>query len=564
MKRTEQKRRIAKLALAGGFLFGCFVVADLAIIMAGENLELINPDFLYGIEFLRDLRTSGSDWFWITPPSAYWFPDLLILAPIELAFNDIGYIFTANWLVYLVLLGGVTYFLIRIWSGQGLAKIKVAFAALVIVCLQMMNYLYAPEFGRHIFYPTTHAGALLVGIVLLGLALLILKRPDQKRYYLGYLILAIFTAASDPLLLSQFVLPIAAGCWLLALFKRTSWRVAMINSVMAVVTLGSTFLIRWLATLSQRFQFPSVTEAEVSGGILASLSSLMQNDQNAWYRLIAPWTTVVAVLAVVVILVWYLWSVLNKEAHQDVSLEKHNFQHGLVLVGLCLIATLIVPFVTAKWANITCQRYLLPLYFFPFVVLVGFFTYYRPTRKIWTWVSAGVFMLVVFVQTIIPNLDRLNYRTLQTPHVPLVWYLDGMNRAHQINHDGVPMKYGLSHMRYAREVSLLSRTGMQANVLNPDLTPRLDRSNVTNWFSDEGAVPYQFIIVDSLNRQLLVDRYGDPDKVVLVPHRGYLNGGEIWFYQSPLSDEHLRREVLQEVGQGPIVLPAEIVVERIQ
>ncbi len=221
----------------------CFVVAYL---LGGP----FNSDNLWCCNFCDDVLSGADLSGWQLPCAPYLFPDLLLLLPCQWLCPDLVAVYFVYDAVFYGLMLAAVYWLAR-QLGLGRRSAFVSAAAGLALALSAHLRGSYRGLGQLIVNPGSHAGAVLLGLLLTALTVRALRRGGYGRAEaITFAVCGGLGALSDKLLLVQFVLPGCLALAALALWRRVRFgflvRHALLVGAALLVALGAKLAVAGL------------------------------------------------------------------------------------------------------------------------------------------------------------------------------------------------------------------------------------------------------------------------------------------------------------------------------
>jgi hypothetical protein len=582
------RRRLAGAASAFAPL--CLAaLAPLAVFSLGfaylQGAYPFNSDNLLCNAFCADVLNGADLSGWNFPAAPYLFPDMLLLLPCQWLGRDLPAVYFAYDALYYGALLAALYWLARQLGLARRSAFVTAAAALTFLAVTFLRDAYRGV-GQLMGHPGNHLGAVLVGVLLLGLFARALRSGGHGRAGAAVFLLACgLGALSDKLLVVQFVLPACLALGALALWRRLTWRLlARHAALVAAALLIAQGLQLLLTRLGCKFQGADEDFRRPRAGDFAALFArlwLVVGEQYLFLTLL-PLTLLSALL---VLWAWRKrsgagadadssnWLCACRTDFQSVRVKKDGLKirptnpfAGLgtrcpavpfvaLAVALVPLCNLLVLFAVGMGGHAAVGRYCVASYFLPFLFL-GLLLALLPGRM--ARLSRG--LLLVFVAglalhqfaLILPAVSR---EALRQPYPPLAEAIDRLVEEHG------PMR-GLAGFWSARELSFLTRSHTRLVPILTDCSPYPHASNA-NWYIDPGpgrlSLPEYRLLVVAASRglaptpEVLVSHFGQPLKKVQV------GPDQLWLYDrldSVAFERFLRAQVARRVRrQVPAVVP---------
>jgi hypothetical protein len=535
---------VAVLVVVVLFLLGCTYVA-----WHGA----FNSDHLYPSAFCADVRLGRPLAGWYLPGAPYLFPDMALILPCQLLPGGLvgefmGFVFA----FFACLLGSV------VWLGRavGLTWRQAFVAAGCGVLLLVATHLgrdYESR-GTHLASPGSHAGIIPVGLALVALAVRLLQRGPRPLPVALFLAAGALGAASDKLLVVQFLAPLAGALVLLACcrvvgLKPAAGIIALIGGVL-VLSAGVRLLLESLGFRLLQIEL-------IFGGVkLRDLRALMG---QVWggvqdQYLLAALMPVYVVASVFLVEAW-----LRRPAAGPPGAAAPD-RRAVLVAGLTLalvpLVNLAALFATGLSHNSAVYRYVLPCYVFP-LLLTGWVLGLLPRRGVRLGrVAFPALAVLVAGWRLAERGPELAAVRLEQPYPELAQALDRLVR------ERGPMR-GLGEFWSSRQMQFLTREHVVVAPFDRYGQPFFHASQPGRFLADDphdaSVPPFRFVVV---GKQLLFRDPG-PEMVALLygPPRERIPAGEheIWLYdrlQSSPLDRFFRTRLAERLrahdpGKGP-------------
>jgi hypothetical protein len=544
------RRRLAGAASAFAPL--CLAaLAPLAVFSLGfaylHGAYPFNSDNLLCNAFCEDVLNGADLSGWNFPAAPYLFPDMLLLLPCQWLGRDLVAVYFAYDALFYGALLAALYWLARQLGLARRAAFVTAAAALTFLAVTFLRDAYRGV-GQLMGHPGNHLGAVLVGVLLLGLFARALRSGGHGRAGAAAFVLACgLGALSDKLLVVQFVLPACLALGALALWRRLTWRLlARHAALVATALLIAQGLQLLLTRLGCKFQGADEDFRRPRAGDFAALFArlrLVVGEQYLFLTLL-PLTLLSALLV--------LWAWRKRSGSGPGGTAVPFVALAVALVPLC---NLLVLFAVGMGRHAAVDRYCVASYFLPFLFL-GLLLALLPG-----WAARlGRGLLLVFVVGLALHqfallLPKVSREALRQPYPPLAEAIDRLVEEHG------PMR-GLAGFWSARELSFLTHSRTLLVPILTDCSPYPHASNA-NWYIDPGpgrlSLPEYRLLVVAASRglaptpEVLVSQFGQPLKKVLV------GPDQLWLYDrldSVAFERFLRAQVARRVRrQVPAVVP---------
>ena len=496
------------------------------------HLALYNGDLMYPPAIFEDYLSGDYPLTgWAVPPAPAYFPDLFIYvfariitggAPTALilyAIIQYGIFIHAS-----VLLGGLFY---EDETRKRTGQICVFLFTAILITL------HATRLDGGVFHPLLnaahHGASLIMGMYCLYFLSKLLQEIRAKDVIV-FLILAAFTAASDKFFIVEILIPMTISLFVhyLVFPAPTVKRRFFPGLLPALSILIGLRIARFIKQLKyfQIYELPFGNILKVESERFSS-TGLPELGRAFWHILdfmppvfLSFW--LLAALSGVVyysrrIYIRYTRTKDNREVG-PVEAPHRNVISGFIITNL--FAVLAGGLFMILFLNMETMRYFLPLYFLPpflFVLILVSYINQKHLNKIQS--GAPVFALclalLLITQIKLPLSKILKY------NIPLAECLDQ-------NKELYDLKYGLGNYWHSKPIDIFSKKGVRVNQVTANLGPWYWLNNYYWFLGKEGEMPeYNFVIIDKLDRQFVIEKFGDPTDVLACP------GSEVFVYRPP-------------------------------
>jgi hypothetical protein len=474
----------------------------------------ISADDFLCVSLCQDVLDGRSLDGWHLPGAPYLFPDDLLLLGCQALTADVGLAFTLYLaLFYLALLACLAW-LGRLAGLPGRRAFLVACAGPLLLIAAHLGEAYRDR-ARLMGHPGNHAGAILVGVLVLALVLRGLRRGHGLPGAAALVLAVGLGTFSDKLLALQFLAPAGAALVALALRRAAPWR--RVALTLALLAAGAGLALG----------------AQALAGRLGAVV-LREEDQVRWFRPV-EWGPAVALLTSFVegqTLLCWLWP-LHLAVALGLALFWRRGAPGrreavlflalfLLLLPACNVGALLA---TGKIEK-DVARYLLASFFAPFLFLGPLLAAVpgRAARRAGAlFVAAALLFAGWRVGERGPVALRQGWRA---PYPPLAQALDQLVRERG-------RLRGLGSYWAARGMKFLSRERV---LVNSFMTyPFVHGDNPDRFLAealDDADVPeFRFVVVDAhLRAEHVLVAFGEAAE--------HLPAGdaEVWLYDRPLAN----------------------------
>jgi hypothetical protein len=482
-----------------------------------------DSDHLYPVNLFTDILQDGysfSGWKFTIAP--YWIPDLM----------DVGifWLLTRN-AVMSTLLGGFVQIVLIIVAFRIIGKavgtrnihtqdaFLLAGATLITLYVALQPAVSFPRL-YWLFLPSSHSGSMVCVLYGWGISLWFLRQElagakVSTWLMTAYGILCLLAGMSDILFFVQMLVPMTAAVAILIFFRimtiRQCWKPLALGWVAAAI---GALLNRFLLNVT-----PVSVQSEISQDrVLMALDVFMRGfvaTSGGKSHIIA----IVWIGVCVAYIAWQLRLVVigGRSSFSQSQIILLTFFLVSLISAVCSIAAIVLggsdSLAVFKDYGLSTrylyQVFFLPLFGFP-AVLAWALNYLRSDRisRIVSWAvttAALALVLGLLATSQWPATPIYAYRP------PLVRFMDEIAPAKRL-------RYGYAGYWQARQITLLSRSGVRAYAVDANMNPFLWVSN-EEWYKqlqpDGGAPPkVDFVILDDpkwkLSREAAVQKFGEP------------------------------------------------------
>jgi hypothetical protein len=484
-----------------------------------------NSDQLYPVNLFTDILQDGysfSGWkFTISP---YWIPDLM----------DVGifWLLTRN-VIMSTILGGFVHIVLIIVAFRLIGKavgtrnihtqdaFMLAGGTLITLYAALSPTVSIPSLVW-LFLPSSHAGSMVCVLYGWGMTLWFLHREMAGAKVPAWLMtaygmLCLLAGMSDLLFFVQMLVPVTAAVALLIFFGimtiRQFWKPLTLGWVAAAI---GALLNRFLLNVT-----PVSAQSEVSQDrVLTSLDVFMRGFVAAVRSgEIIHLVAIAWIIVCVAYIAWRLRLVIigGRSSLSQSQISLLTFFLVSVISAVCSVAAIVLGGsdslsvfkdygLSTRYLH---QVFFLPLFGFP-AVFAWALSYLSSDRvgRIVSWaVTAGALALV---------LGRL--ATSQWPATPIYAYRPPLVRFMDEIAPVKRLRYGYAGYWQARQITLLSRSGVRAYAVDAGMNPLLWVSN-EEWYrqlQNDGDAPpkVDFVVLDDpvwkISREAAVQKFGEP------------------------------------------------------
>jgi hypothetical protein len=485
----------------------------------------ITSDTLYPVNVFTDVLQDGyslSGWKFSIAPC--WFPDFMSIGFFWLVTRNIVMSTLLGGFVQIGLIVGAFHIIGKAVGTRNIYTqdaFLLASGALITLYVALSPGVYYPKLNMF-FLPQTHVGSMVCVLYGWGMALWFLRQELAGAKVSAWLmtaygILCLLAGMSNVLFFAHMLGPLTAAVAFLIFFRimtiRQCWKPltsgwvaaaigALLNRILFRVTgVSSQSHVSRDSILTALDVFKKGFVAAALGGDIIHLSAIV-------------WSGVcVAYIA------WSLRRVVigGRSSLSRSQISMLTFFLVSVISAICSVAAIVLGGSTGLsvfkdyiWStHYLHQVFFLPLFGFP-AVLAWSLSYLRSDRvgRIVSWaITTGVLALV---------LGRL--APSQWPATPIYAYRPPLVRFMDEVAPAKGLRYGYAGYWQARQITLLSRSGVRSYAVDPAMNPFLWVSN-EEWYrqlqNDGGAQPkVDFVILDDpvfkLSREAAVQKFGAP------------------------------------------------------
>lgn len=446
---------------------------------------------------------------WTLSSSPYFFPDFALGIAARAVLGDMpllpGYAVASY--VALALLAG--WSLSRVREPDGLAWLLGALLVNLLLAWQGLA-----DHARWLWWlgvPTMHGGAVLLGLAQVALWLGPADSiPSPARRAIATLLLFL-GLASDALLLTQFVVPLAAALFITAPAPRRRSPRLRAFLLAAGVALVLVVALRVGLRAGQWGSYPAVVRYAPTPAAIAGAGGQMASDLGGPVA-----TAVPAFVALFVGAIAAAAGLARRPAAARVRAQAGWF------AVLCLGSTLALPVLAVYWRNPQHGRYLLP----GLVIPLWWLTAVLPLpawRK-----PAATGLLAVLLAAAVLRLPQVDLSAWQWPRPAGARVLERALAERSGDR-------GLADFWRANHLNAVARGALRLNQLRPDGRVQFWGNNAFHHFEvDAGgalrAPRYTFIVMNGLDPAAIRAKFGPPARTEQA------GGYEVWFYDPAGAD----------------------------
>ncbi|MCP4475975.1 MAG: hypothetical protein GY821_15705 [Gammaproteobacteria bacterium] len=247
------------------FARGCTVVTFFVIFLLfichwwqteGSQIPYNSDLLMYPQVAMNLIHQQGNYFDWNFTSVIFLFPDLLLCLLIALFTKNFALIV----LVYAFIQIGYFILIGRALINRAVTNDQMRAAAVVIMLFSLWLLAHPQNIVilLDLPHPSVHISCTLMILTLLWLLLILFDRPE-KKFIVLFSVILILAMASDPLLLSNFVMPVLASLTLGAVFKQIRWR----SYVKLVLWLTVLSVLAWALYRAGPFAIPRYLHARL-------------------------------------------------------------------------------------------------------------------------------------------------------------------------------------------------------------------------------------------------------------------------------------------------------------
>lgn len=506
------------------------IMLSIAIIAAVSNqffVENINADYLYGFETASNLLSNKSIAGQNFPIAPYYFPDLVVLMGLALVTSNVAIL---HYLYSLLFLTAYYFLVYELFRASGIQQRLAVFGALLALisyfCI-LPNHL---TFLRD--WPVSHHSVILVSLFYLQYYL-----KNRTTYLNKWVVFSgIFLCfISDKLLFVQFMAPFSMILLKDLFYKQVNSKIVYLMCgtfliVFAIGAFANDFMAHWFSSsYSFDISLYRIRKWILLGDTFNQAMQLARESfvANAAFYIILFIYDVIGLMATI-----YLF-VENKK-------NDLNLRSALLFLLLAQIFNVILALLSGKLTDADAShfRYLETIYFYPPIIMSLLLMHYM-TRFRGNIIAAFVIIGVSGALFVNNNQALLQHFNLHQPYVDEVRCVDQLKNQY-------PITNGLATYWHVRMIRMLSKTGVMISQVDNDfnLTNRID--NKLYFYADsKQSIPlrYQFVVVDDLPKDKILQMAGQPDKKV------YCHQLEFWLYYAALSQQRLNNAMAPQFAK---------------
>jgi hypothetical protein len=443
---------------------------------------------------------------WTLSSSPYFFPDFALSIVARAVLGDAPLLpcYVVASYVALALLAG--WSLSRVREPDGLSWLLGALLVNALLAWQGVA-----DHARWLWWlgvPTMHGGAVLLGLAQLALWLGPPESaPSPARRVLATLLLFL-GLASDALLFTQFLAPLAAALFITAPAPR--WPSPRLR---AFLLAGGTALVlvvalRLVLQAGQWGSYPAVVRYAPTPAAIAGAGGQMAADLGGPIMTAVP-GFVALFLGATTAALWF-----SRRQRADAVRRQAGW-----FAMLCLVSTLALPVLAVYWRNPQHGRYLLPC----LVVPLWWLLTELPASR-WRQPLAAGGIAVLLSSLALWRAPEVDFRAWTWPRSGQVAALE------RLLADEGPTR-GLADFWQANYLNAVSRGALRLNQLRPDGRVQFWGNNAFHHFDADAAGTlhpprYTFVVMNGLEAAAVRTKFGPPARTAEA------GGYEVWFYDA--------------------------------
>lgn len=474
-----------------------------------------NSDILYLASLYRDLVSHHYPLTgWRLTPAPYFFPDMPLFFLSAAVTSNLPSAYCLYSGIMLTAIFGCMY-----WIGGAISSsradrlLAVGLMALLLFVLTLRSSSYWVPV-RWMLAPSGHSGTLLCGLVLMGLALELVRKPTLKRI-IAFVSISLMALASDQLLLSQFLAPIAGATLLgAAIWRRRA-------SLIAFGAIAASSLIAWRAALwflnsitrGGNLEIRSVDPQLAPWSLVAYWWPQFKQD---WHQVAGP-TRPLFLIAMASLLAVFVTVVQMRRQRRrqqpDSGVEALCFTAWIAIGSWVL--SFAIPVLTAMWGNVDAFRYAQSFLMLPFLLLAMCMIFALRRLPEATGMSIGLAACAIGIILSLPMAHAPAVENQNAFYTPTVAAFDQLKRQYGLH-------AGFADYWFSRPVTMFSKEQVVINPLEADgtaLTATIWIDNPNHWCQKPDGKPgeypiYDFVVCPPISEEKIRERYGAPAKVV--------------------------------------------------
>lgn len=480
------------------FIAGVSALIPVSIILSQEAVQSkliagLDSDLLYPEALFKDLGEniySLKDW--VLPPGTYFFPDLFIYFILKILLLDISYILSVYVFLQIILI----VFLVLFASEFNFEKIHFTerfFYSSVIVSFYFLLLNFLNLEISSFFLPAFH------GYVSVSILLLIAFLNSNKKMLLIPLTLL---AMSDGHFYINIFFPLLILFLLNVLSKKAGYNYlyAENKSILYIiaVSISASFGMKIL-TNSNFLNIPSVPALSLLKTIIFKKLLFMNFHTGIKEFIVYLEQThyhLLYILTAVLFFIFYLY-------------RKSNPSNKLYLsyLSITIVSPFMVQFFFGTWMG---TRYIWSIFLIPLFLFIEYLTPKYNSRLVKT-ICIGAYLFVLFYLGFI---SHRGFRFEKTVYPSRIACIDSITK------NG---SRGLSDYWHVKHTNYFTKNNLELFSMHPDLEPYIWIDNKKR-YDKLLTEKVDFIIVNGLNREAILQKYGNPISVK------YCESDEIFIY----------------------------------
>jgi hypothetical protein len=500
-------------------LFGLVYFVYILYLFPGTSNILTDADLIQLPTMFLDLQVNISNfWGWKLPEAPYYFPDTVIFLLINFLVQHSWWSIAIYSLIQLCILVFILSCLYWELKGRKPEIFLIVFLATILIFTKIYTNIFSHPQGLITPYVYNLSSYIHFGTYISSLACLVgslnYLRLKKKASLLIVVIISLFTTASDLIFAVYFTIPfiitinVCSRVNLLA-YNKTRY----VSCVLFLTSLIAYIFNKYIDPLAATTTV-EISLDKIQLSIQTIIDDLLQSPLNEQFFL------TVAILLPIVYLALFIFKFYKKTKNHNTKNKQDNI---IWLVCLFVILGCSCNFFTViflgKYTTTAHARYLLFLYYSPILlnlILLGL-KLEKINNKYYTSIVAGILVL----------LSLITYSSLFSQDwQPITKIISPPDYATCFNLNKPDA--GLAGYWQSKPLIVFSQGQLQVATINEQGEPYIFNNN-RYWYSDSwqnpGSPPqFHFILMNSLNAQAIVNRYGNPDRVEVC------NNSEVWWY----------------------------------
>lgn len=367
-------------------IINCFIlfVALILVTLASTSGYLVsqaqfNADALQIPAIAQDILKGGSlsDWYLSTAP--YYFPDIpLSMLAFLLTLDSFAQIILSGVFQTLITFGAIWYLAAKVSPGRAFSQAVIAITMIIWVALIPAENFYHKAFCSvfsYIFVMAYHYGSFINQLLTVVLWMACFEGATKNRRIILFILLCIvslFAGASDALFIPQtptaLVVTVAITSFI---YKAFSWK----KLCLAFIVFAGSILGKYL----HNYLNPQAISVGLRESPLYYLEKYLWKNLNSFSEMMIDIMEPAPLYAVflfcyIIIIFHAIYTAFKKKEFTD---SEKNLFFILLFSFLTIIITMVT--LTISWLPLSTDRFLLPLFFFPFIITVIYIGYYFKT-----------------------------------------------------------------------------------------------------------------------------------------------------------------------------------------